>query len=140
MRAEDSKAKSKEPAPYVRIKIEVEIQGILRHSAKGTFLETAEETYYVYDDDPKMDTSKKETSMWQLDLRKAKDLRKRLAELNGQSVVVNGTSELRKTIRIKLASANKRERFLPKKVYTSEQKWSPSRTLVVTSWKEVESK
>jgi hypothetical protein len=138
--AADKTAEVTDQGQYVRIKIEVEIRGTLRHSSKGVFLETAEETFYLFDGDPKKDTSRKEASVWQLDLTKAKDLRKALGKLNGKSVIVTGTSELRKTVITKLASITQRGSYLPKKIYTSGEKWSPSRTVLVTSWKVVANK
>lgn len=90
--ADDQKEAPKPVDSYVKIGIVVELKGTLAHTPKGTFVTAQEQTEGPFTTKPKG-----EIMTWELDLSKVEDLQALARKLNGKTVVVAGTAELRKT-------------------------------------------
>jgi len=87
----------KKDGPYVKFRIEVEIRGTLRHTDKGTFVETREEVQTPF---PTLESStatrrEEQQVRWRLDLGGTRLAPKDLGKLNGKEAVVSGKAELR---------------------------------------------
>ena len=107
-------ARADDPATeenYVKIRVNVEIRGIIRQTDKGLFLETKEEVQHVvpgsFAKKSPGSVEKKETeSRWDLDPKDPKIAGKGVATLVGKTVVVTGLAELRQlSVKIHVSNA-----------------------------------
>jgi hypothetical protein len=90
-----------EPPPsknsYVKVRVEVEIRGTLRHTDHGTTVTARERVFTLYNEAQELPFSGVGTP-YTLDFARARDLRELAMVLSGKEVVVTGTSELRMVV------------------------------------------
>lgn len=79
---------------YVKVRVEVEIRGVLRETDKGVTVVAHDRVYKLYNDAEEIENPSRATP-YTLDFAAAKDLRELAKVLNGKEVVVAGKSELR---------------------------------------------
>ena len=118
---------------YVKIEVQVEIRGTLRHTDKGTLVFARER---VVEESPGSDfglIESKEVFLevsWKLDLSKVKDAKGLVGSLTDKAVVASGTAEMRMVIDNTKVGRGIGQRSSP-------QRWEVVRTLSVTSLKAV---
>jgi hypothetical protein len=90
--------KKKEAQPskdsYVKVRVEVEVRGILQVTDKGATVTARDRLYNLFNDAEEI-TDPARATVYTLDFTRAKDLRKRAKVLSAKEVVVTGMSELR---------------------------------------------
>jgi hypothetical protein len=79
---------------YVKVRVEVEVRGILRDADKGLTVTARDQTYNLFNDAEEIIDPSRAT-VYILDFARAKDLRELAKVLSGKEVVVTGMSELR---------------------------------------------
>jgi hypothetical protein len=79
---------------YVKVRVEVEVRGILRVTDMGATV-TARDRMYDRFNDAEEITDEGRATVYTLDFTRAKDQRELATVLNGKEVVVTGMSELR---------------------------------------------
>jgi hypothetical protein len=93
----DDKTPKDAPKPskdsYVKVRVEVEVRGVLSHTDKTTTVTARYPVFELWNDaKERPDTA---ATLFSLDFDRAKDLRELAQALNGREVVVSGMSELR---------------------------------------------
>jgi hypothetical protein len=78
---------------YVKVRVEVEIRGILRDSDKGITVTARDRLYDLFNDAEEITEAR--ATAYTLDFTRARDLRALARVLNGKEVVVTGMSEMR---------------------------------------------
>jgi hypothetical protein len=78
----------------VKVRVEVEVRGILQDTDKGAAVTARDQTFNLFNDAEEITDSSRATA-YVLDFTRAKDLRELAKVLNGKEVVVTGMSELR---------------------------------------------
>ena len=85
------------PAPskggYVKVRVEVEVRGILSHTDKATTVTARYPVFELWNDAKELPDAA--ATPFSLDFDRATDLRELAQALNGKEVVVTGMSELR---------------------------------------------
>jgi hypothetical protein len=79
---------------YVKVRVEVEVRGILRHTDQGGTVTARNRVYNLFNDAEEITDPARATS-YALDFARAEKLRELTKTLSGKEVVVTGTSELR---------------------------------------------
>ena len=79
---------------YVKVRVEVEVRGILRDTDKGATVTARDQLYNLFNDAEEI-TDPSRATVYTLDFARAKDLRELTKVLSGKEVVVTGMSELR---------------------------------------------
>ncbi|MCI0360034.1 MAG: hypothetical protein L0211_16275 [Planctomycetaceae bacterium] len=97
--ADDKKDAPLSKDSYVKVRVEVELRGILRDTDKGATVTTRDQLYNLFNDAEEI-TRPSRGTVYALDFARAKDLRELAKVLSGKEVVVVGMSELRKVIEI----------------------------------------
>jgi hypothetical protein len=82
-------AKGNPPASFVKVKVEVELRGILTVANKGVTVLVHEPDF-----DPAVLTEVMKSRKWVLDLGAAKGLRKKARRWSGKAVIVRGSATL----------------------------------------------
>jgi hypothetical protein len=117
---------------YVKVRVEVEIRGILRVTDKGTTVMARDQMFNLFNDAEEITASSRAT-VYTLDFARAKDLRELANVLSGKEVVVTGMSELRQVTQ--KAPPGGSTGFGPPQL--SPPTWSLQRTVTVTGLKSV---
>ena len=79
---------------YVKVRVEVEVRGILWDTDKGLTVTARDQMYNLFNDAEEI-TDPSRATVYTLDFARAKDLRELAKVLSGKEVVVIGMSELR---------------------------------------------
>jgi len=79
---------------YVKVRVEVELRGILRDTDKGATVTARDQLYSLFNDAEEI-TDPSRATVYTLDFARAKDLRELAKVLSGKEVVLTGMSELR---------------------------------------------
>jgi hypothetical protein len=78
---------------YVKVRVEVEVRGVLSHTDKATTVTARYPVFELWDNAKELPDAA--ATPFSLDFDRAKDLRELAQALNGKEVVVTGMSELR---------------------------------------------
>lgn len=100
-RAGDEKDAPLSKDSYVKVRVEVEVRGILRDTDKGVTVTARDQMYNLFNDAEEI-TDPSKATVYSLDFARAKDLRELAKVLSGKEVVVTGTSELRMVTQVAL--------------------------------------
>jgi hypothetical protein len=92
--AGDQKDAQPSKESYVKVRVEVEVRGILRVTEKGAAVIARDRLYHLFDDTEEITDSARAT-VYDLDFARAKDLRELAKVLSGKEILVTGMSELR---------------------------------------------
>jgi hypothetical protein len=79
---------------YVKVRVEVEVRGILQNTDKGATVTARDQLYDLFNDAEDI-TDPSRSTVYALDFARAKDLAELAGGLSGKEVVVTGMSELR---------------------------------------------
>lgn len=83
---------------YVKVRVEVEMQGILTVTEKAITIAARDRVYNLFNDAEEISREGAPATVYTLDFVRAKDLRERAKTLDGKQVVVTGMSELRMVV------------------------------------------
>jgi hypothetical protein len=92
--AGDKKDAAPSKDSYVKVRVEVEVRGILRNTDKGATVTARDRLYNLFNDAEEI-TGPSRATVYTLDFARARDLRELTKVLNDKEVVVTGMSELR---------------------------------------------
>jgi hypothetical protein len=84
---------------YVKVRVEVEMRGLLRATDKGITVTARDQMYNLFNDAEEITDASRATA-YTLDFARAKDLRELAKDLSSKEVVVTGISELRMVTRM----------------------------------------
>jgi hypothetical protein len=115
---------------YVKVRVEVEIRGILRDSDKGITVAALDRLYDLFNDAEEITEAR--ATAYTLDFARARELRALARVLNGKEVVVTGMSEMR-MVKQKGRPGGLTGGGTPHQL--SSPTWSLQRTVLVTSLK-----
>ena len=93
-RAADKKDAQPSKDSYVKVRVEVEIRGILRVTDKAVTVTARDRVFNLFNDAVEI-TDPSRATVYSLDFARTKDLRELAKVLDGKEVVVTGASELR---------------------------------------------
>jgi hypothetical protein len=116
---------------YVKVRVEVEVRGILRDTDKGATITARDQLYNLFNDAEEI-TDESRATVYTLDFARAKDLREQAKVLSGKEVVLTGTSELRMVAQ-KARPGGTTGASTPPPV--SSPTWSLQRSVLVTGLK-----
>jgi hypothetical protein len=128
----DKKASQPSKDSYVKVRVEVEVRGILRDTDKGATVTARDQMYNLFIDAEEITDSSRAT-VYALDFARAKDLRELAKVLSGKEVVVTGMSELRQVSR--KARPGGTTGFGGPSPQVSSPTWSLQRTVLVIGLK-----
>lgn len=116
---------------YVKVRVEVEIRGILRVTDKGAAVTARDRLYNRFNDAEEI-TDETRATVHTLDFARAKDLRELAKVLNGKEVVATGMSEMR-MVNQKVQAGGFTGGGVPPQLPSPT--WSLQRTVLVTGLK-----
>jgi hypothetical protein len=83
---------------YVKVRVEVEVRGVLTASDKAVTVAARDRVYNLFRDADEIPRRGAPATVYALDFARAKDLRELAQALDGKEVVVTGMSELRMVV------------------------------------------
>jgi len=92
--ADDKKATPPSKDSYVKVRVEVEVRGVLTYTDKAVTVTARDRVYALYDDARELPDGASATA-YTLDFARAKELRELARAFDGKEVVATGMSELR---------------------------------------------
>lgn len=129
--ADDKKDAPPSKDSYVKVRVEVELRGVLWDTDKGATVTARDRLYNLFNDAEEITRSSRGTD-YALDFARAKDLRELAKVLSGKEVVVVGMSELRMVTQI-TPMGGETGAGTPHPLPTPT--WSLQRTVLVTGLK-----
>src|SRR5262245_35630595 len=96
--AADDKAAQPSKDSYVKVRVEVEVRGVLTASDKAVTVAARDRLYNLFRDADEIPREGTPATVYTLDFVRAKDLRELAKALDGKEVVVTGMSELRMVV------------------------------------------
>jgi len=135
--AGDEKALQPSKESYVKVRVEVEVRGVLRETDKGVTVTARDQMYNLFNDAEEITDALRATA-YTLDFTRAKDLREQAKVLSGKEVVVVGMSELRMVTRAAPPGGTSGTGGTAERPPTPT--WSLQRTVVVTNLNSAETR
>jgi len=96
--AGDEKAAHPSKDGYVKVRVEVEVKGVLAATEKSVTVAARDRVYNLFSDAEEIPREGVPATVYTLDFVRAKDLRELAKALDGKEVVVTGMSELRMVV------------------------------------------
>ena len=96
--AGDQKAAQPSKESYVKVRVEVEVRGVLAAMDRTVTVAARDRVYNLFSDAEEVPREGAAATMYTLDFVRAKDLRELAKALDGKEVVVTGMSELRMVV------------------------------------------
>ena len=96
--AGDEKATLRSKESYVKVRVEVEVRGVLSATEKSVTVAARDRVYNLFSDAEEIPREGVPATVYTLDFVRAKDLRELAKALDGKEVVVTGMSELRTVV------------------------------------------
>ena len=121
---------------YVKVRVEVEVRGVLSHTDKATTVAARFPVFTLWDDAKELPDAA--ATLYSIDFARAKDLRELAQALNGKEVVVTGMGELRMVAPARRSSGGETGFGSPGPFPAPT--WSLQRTVLVTGLKSARNK
>ena len=96
--AGEEKAPQPSKESYVKVRVEIEVRGVLAASDKTVTVAARDRVYNLFSDAEELQREGVPATTYTLDFVRSKDLRELAKALDGKEVVVTGMSELRRVI------------------------------------------
>jgi hypothetical protein len=96
--AGDKKDAQPSKESYVKVRVEVEVRGVLAASDKVVTVTARDRVYNLFSDAEEITREGVPATVYTLDFVRAKDLRELAEALDGKEVIVTGMSELRTVV------------------------------------------
>jgi hypothetical protein len=96
--AGDEKAAQPSKESYVKVRVEVEVRGVLAATNKTVTVAARDRVYNLFSDAEEVTREGAPATVYTLEFVRAKDLRELAKALDGKEVVVTGMSELRMVV------------------------------------------
>lgn len=130
--AGDEKAPQPSKDSYVKVRVEVEVRGVLTASDKAVTVAARHRVYSLFRDAEEIPREGATAMVYTIDFIRAKDLRGLAKSLDGKEVVLTGMSELRMVVQATRPGGETGAGF-PGPI--TAPTWSLQRTVEVTSLK-----